>query len=371
MLRRLREKNLRAWVPGYARHLVSRATSRPYRGHRHLLFALCDHFEPFWRQPPRAVAEARLSAWRQGYPRLAGRFRDADGRPPRHSFFFPAEQYTPELLEGLADLARLRLAEVELHLHHDGDTAVSLEATIRRAIGRYASHGHLAREDNLPRYAFIHGNWCLANARRDGRFCGVDRELPLLFDTGCYADFTFPAAPDESQPGTVNEITWPDGDLGRPRAYEHGQRAAVGRVFADRILLIAGPLAPAFTWQSGLRIENGALTAADPATPARLRTWVAQNIHIAGRPDWVFVKVHTHGAPEAQAAALLGEPAQKLHEALAALYNDGVRWSLHYVTAREMYNLALAAMEGSSGAPAEFFDHRLGPPPVAASPSAS
>ena len=47
------------------------------------------------------------------------------------------------------------------------------------------------------RYAFIHGNWCLANARKDRRWCWVDEELPLLFDTGCYADYTFPSAPEE------------------------------------------------------------------------------------------------------------------------------------------------------------------------------
>ncbi len=72
--------------------------------------------------------------------------------------------------------------------------------------------------DGKLRYAFIHGNWCLANARPDGRWCGVDDELPLLFDTGCYADFTFPAAPDPSQPPIVNQIYWPDGDLARRRA---------------------------------------------------------------------------------------------------------------------------------------------------------
>jgi len=28
-------------------------------------------------------------------------------------------------------------------------------------------------------------------------------------------------------------------------------------------------------------------------------------VTVAGRPEWVFVKVHTHGAPELQAASLL------------------------------------------------------------------
>jgi hypothetical protein len=84
---------------------------------------------------------------------------------------------------------------------------------------------------------------------------------------------------------------------------------------------------------------------------------------VAGRPEWLFVKVHTHGAPDAQAASLLGDGGRSLHRALAQ-YNDGARWILHYVTAREMYNIAIAAMAGQAGNPNDFRDYRLPPPPV-------
>jgi len=77
------------------------------------------------------------------------------------------------------------------------------------------------------------------------------------------------------------------------------------------------------------------------------------------------VKVHTHGAPEAQAESLLGEPGRAMHRALAARYNDGKRFVLHYVTAREMFNVALAGMAGLRGNPAEFRNHSLLPPPAA------
>jgi hypothetical protein len=78
------------------------------------------------------------------------------------------------------------------------------------------------------------------------------------------------------------------------------------------------------------------------------------------------VKVHTHGAPEKNASLLLGAEGRRLHEYLAARYNDGRRWILHYVTAREMYNLAVAAMEGASGDPSAHLDHVVPPPPAAA-----
>jgi hypothetical protein len=38
---------------------------------------------------------------------------------------------------------------------------------------------------------------------------------------------------------------------------------------------------------------------------------------------------------------------------------------VHYVTAREMYNVARAAMDGLSGSPAAFFDYEVQPPPRA------
>jgi hypothetical protein len=370
---RARGKNLHVWTAGYARWLARSAPARVRAafssdGPRHLLFAFCDHYEPHWKNTDLGIAAARVRAWLDGYPALVEPYRDSEGRPPRHSFFFPGEEYQPGYLDALASLARRGLGEVELHLHHHDDTPEGLRAKIADYLRLYDGHGHLTRTpDGKLRYAFIHGNWCLANARPDGNWCGVDSELPLLFDTGCYADFTFPAAPDASQPPIVNQIYWPDGDLARRRAQDTGVPARVGDVRRDRILMIEGPLA--FALRPGRllapRIENAAVTADDPPTPARVRSWVRQGIHVEGRPEWVFVKVHTHGAPEKQAAAMLGDGGRMLHAELTTRYNDGKRWKLHYVTAREMFNIAIAAMDGKNGDPGAFRDHVLPPPPVA------
>jgi hypothetical protein len=361
------ERNLHTWIRGWAAHRLGRAWASRFRDRRHLLFAFCDHHEPLWNGADDAQARARMQAWGEGYPALASHYRDADGLPPQHTFFFPGEQYRPELLEPLARLAGAGLGEVEFHLHHDGDTSETLRAQIEQALRRFAGHGHLSRDpDGRPRYAFIHGNWALADGRRDGRMCGVHDEIPLLFETGCYADFTFPSAPDETQPNIVNRIFWPVGDLRRARAYEQGEPARVGQMREDRILMIEGPLAlHARAARMPLRIENGSITSNDPATPARVRRWVEQDIHVSGRPEWVFVKVHTHGAPEPEADSVLGEGGHQLHRALTEMFNDGEEWALHYVTARQMYNIAVAAMEGRSGNPAQYRDYRLPPPPAA------
>jgi hypothetical protein len=127
--------------------------------------------------------------------------------------------------------------------------------------------------------------------------------------------------------------------------------------------MIEGPLALTRR-RLGARIENGDIHGGDPATEIRVRDWVAQNIHVAGRPEWVFVKVHTHGAPEKNARVLLGDGFRALHQALAR-YNDGRCWRLHYVSAREMFNIACAAMDGRGGDPHQHRDYVLAPPPVA------
>lgn len=383
LIQRIRSKNLHTWLPGYARDLAgrrprelarrlgTRALARAGRapdGPRHLLFAMCDHYEPLWGKAPIERGTERVRAWVEGYPALARSYRDADGRMPQHSFFFPGEEYAPHFLEDLAGLARGGFGEVEFHLHHDGDTAESLRALIQDGLDKIASHGHFSRDpDGRVRYAFIHGNWCLANGRTDGRWCGVDQEIPLLWDTGCYVDMTFPSAPDECQPNIVNQVYWPVGDLTQRRSYEQGQRARVGTRMDDRILMIQGPLALARRpGRVAVRIESSAIDYTDPPSAARVRTWVSQNIHIEGRPEWVFVKIHTHGAPERNAAVLLGDGGRALHDALTGAYNDGERWVLHYVTAREMYNIAMAALDGMAGNPGAYRDYAMPRPPVIA-----
>jgi hypothetical protein len=365
MLERLRAKNLDRWLGSWTRHIVRDFQTPRARGKRHLIFAFCDHYEPLWKDADVATGDERVVAWEERYPQVVDRFVDADGRHPQHSFFFAGEQYQPIYLERLARLCRSGYGEVEVHLHHDGDTRETLTQQLSSFLPRFAEHGHLSRTHGKLRYAFIHGNWCLANARRDGRWCGVDDELQVLFDTGCYADFTFPSAPDETQPGIINQIYWPVGDLTRPRSYEHGVRARVGDFHRDRLLIIEGPLSLRLRRNlQPIEIENGAITADNPGTPARVRAWVRQNVHVAGRPEWVFVKVHTHGAPESQAAGLLGDGMRVLHEELTGRYNDGVHWALHYVTAREMFNITMAAMQGAAGNPNRYRDHIIPPPPI-------
>ena len=53
-----------------------------------------------------------------------------------------------------------------------------------------------------------------------------------------------------------------------------------------------------------------------------------------------------------------------MHDHLERSYNDGQRHVLHYVTAREVYNIIKAAEHGRQGNPGEYRDYIL-PRPAA------
>jgi len=195
----------------------------------------------------------------------------------------------------------------------------------------------------------------------------VNEELGVLIKTGCYADFTFPSAPSVTQPRLVNAIYRASDTPGRPRAHDRGRlvRAGDGMPPPETLLLVQGPLALNWKWRKwGIlpRLENADMTGVNPPTSGRADLWVTQGVHVLGRPEWIFVKVHTHGCVPANRATILGESSRRLHAYLSDRYNDGTAWRLHYVTARELYNIVRAAEDGKGGDPATWRDYAVSPP---------
>lgn len=314
----------------------------------HVLVCIADHFEPKWQSPPPSVARQRVSRWASEYPPLAERFADSRGAPPQHSFFYPAEEYEPDLLEPLAEICRQGLGDVEVHLHHDADTSDGLRETLGRFTSAlHGTHG-LLEKDAIGRvtYGFIHGNWALDNSRPDGRWCGVNDEISVLLETGCYADFTMPSAPAACQTSTINSIYYASDDPLRPKSHDRGIAARAGTApLSDALLMIQGPLA--LDWRRrkwGLLpgIENGDLTALRAPTLARLWNWLSAGVGVHGRKDWRFVKLHTHGAQEGNAGMLLGEPMRAFHAALGQCAREYDWFHYYYVTARQMAKLVHA-----------------------------
>jgi hypothetical protein len=349
------------WLPAW---LNRELTPQSPFGIRHVMLCVCDHFEPF-HDTEKAGALARMATWRREWPRLAGEFKDADGQPPKHTFFYPIEQYDSDVLETLAELCSASGSEAEIHLHHDRDTAENLRTTLLRGKDRLAGHGLLARDaDGTVRYGFVHGNWALDDSHPHGRYCGVRGELAILRETGCYADFTLPSAPDRTQTRTINSLYYARSTPHR-KSHDTGRRARADRDQKppgdDELLIVQGPLG--LNWKQrkfGVfpRIENGDLTPANPPTIDRLRLWMDCRIAVESRPNWTFIKLHTHGANERNSAMLLGEPMRAFHRALAEYAAADPSLHIHYVTAREMVNVIHAAEAGHSGEPHQFRDSR-------------
>jgi hypothetical protein len=321
------------------------------------MFAITDHFEPRWNGASYDQECGRIEIWAQQYPLLASRHRDADGFAPQHTFFYPEEQYRGEHLDALADLRRRGFGDVEIHLHHDGDTAEVLrEKLVRFKKILHERHGllHVNPETGEVGYGFIHGDWALDNSGPRGRYCGVNAELAVLRETGCYADFTLPAAPEAAQTRKINSIYYALDDPLKPKSHDTGRDVEVGGTPWGDLMIIQGPLT--LDWRSrkwGIfpRIENGELSGDNPPTRERVDLWIRQHIHVKGRPEWIFIKVHTHGASEMDSKILLGDPMEEMFRYLESAYNDGVRYRLHYVTARQMYNIIKAAEAGLEGNP--------------------
>ena len=97
-------------------------------------------------------------------------------------------------------------------------------------------------------------------------------------------------------------------------------------------------------------IDNADLQAHFPPTVGRLDLWLRAGVCVAGRPDWRFVKLHTHRAPEHSAAMLLGEPMRRFHEGLARISREDSDFRYYYVTAREMADLVHQAERARNGA---------------------
>ena len=348
-----RPRNLHCWLGEWIRQSARNSPIVPGERPLHLFLSVCDHYEPEWGRPAPHIAEERVMDWVRRYPEQHADLTDSRGRPPQHSFFFPADEYRPEYLDGVAELCEQGFGDAEIHLHHDQDTADNLRQTLSEfADTLHRQHGLLRLDPRTgrPTYGFIHGNWSLCHSRPDGRWCGVPEEIDILRETGCYADFTLPSAPSDTQTRTINSIYYATNRPGQCKSHDVGTPAAVLEPAFDRsLLMIQGPLLPNWNRRKfGLipRIENGDLTAANPPTLERLRLWMQASVIVQGRPDWLFIKLHTHGCQPANQEMWLGGVARQFHLALAQWSRQIPDLNYYYVTAWEMAQLVHQAEAG-------------------------
>jgi hypothetical protein len=183
--------------------------------------------------------------------------------------------------------------------------------------------------------------------------------MAVLSETGCFVDMTLPTAPfDPSQTAKINSMYECSMPLARRAPQRQGRNLRRDRMPGVYPLIVQGPLLVDFRPNGRVGIENGSITKANPLTIRRLAMWKQAGVRIEGRPDWLFIKLHCHGMDPNQQNAVLGEPMRRFLEELvqgAARRKE----TLHFVSAREMTNIILAACEGREGNPGDYRDYKF------------
>lgn len=368
-------------LPWLIRYPFVRANSllfgRNSNSKQNLIFTIANHFEPAWRPEGGEgydldTQRRRLDEWHRRARKTGEAVLDSDGTKFRHTNFYPGEQYDREILEQLAAIQSEGLGETEIHLHHGVDAPDTPE-NLRKALVDFRDclaqeHALLSRLDGQgkPMYAFVHGNLALANSFH-GLYCGVDCEMQILHETGCYADLTLPNAPNPTQVPVLNKIYECGLPLHERAPHRKGKQV---RAFGNQPqlpLIFTGPLI--LDWKrnhriKGIplpRIDDGVLAANQPLDLARFNRWRSANITVQGRPEWVFVKLYCHGFFDQDQPFSIGDEAQRFFSEVIETGEKNGDYKVHFASAREAFNMVMAAIDGREGAPNDFRNYRLKP----------
>jgi len=106
------------WLAPYLKDRLRKAIR--HKKPKRAWVAITDHYEPLGMGASVEVALGRVAHWRDNWPRIADDApRDAAGQRAQYSFFYPQEEYRRDIVDGIAEMVRLGVGDVEVHLHHD------------------------------------------------------------------------------------------------------------------------------------------------------------------------------------------------------------------------------------------------------------
>ncbi|HEX2959664.1 MAG TPA: hypothetical protein VHO70_22700 [Chitinispirillaceae bacterium] len=305
--------------------------------------AFCDHYRPFTGKVSQEIAELRVVTWCREYERIARQHIDSSGNHPVHTVFYSESDYNPYFLDTIARCCRNGLMDVEILIDHNRDTPGNFKRKIEEYRDVLFHHHGLLRKDMQGKitYGFIHGRWALDNARPDGKFCGVHNEVSILKKTGCYADFTYPSAPDITQPPIINSIYFAPVGSRRFVSHEKGSLLQPGTWNFNDLLCIQGPLS--ITSNNPIHfpitVDRGEIGFNAPFSKNRMEKWLLRAPRINGNDSSIFLKLYTDGMVDKTIRYLFSE--NGLHQFWSTLeqcYDGNGFFRIHYVSAWSMYN---------------------------------
>lgn len=338
------------WLPNY--FLNSNANDINNIENGHVLFLIADHHEPGHGE--RGVRKS--TAWCEAYKRNIDGIYDDYGNPVQYTWFYPYDHLNSEVVFILNKLVFQGLGEIEFHWHMDHQSNETFPPKLEAAVAWFNSHGCMLPigPEPKPQFGFVAGNWALDNASGNPIQCGVNRQLDILKAYGCYADFTFSTLGTLAQPAKINSIYYVK-DTDEPKSYNTGVDAKVGSSNSD-FMIFQGPIC--CDWHDRIW-ECAAMETASPFEKHRVPLWLKYAPVVTGRPEWIFLKVYTHGVQSRD--VILSKQFVYMLKELKKVCREK-QLSLHFVTAREAYNIVKAAEDGKTGNPESYRDYILEKP---------
>jgi len=344
------------WLPGYWKDRQEKANiTIPKDKPIDIMFLIVDHYEPSRKDGEKSVQKVRK--WCELYEEYAKKHQDSDGYFPQHTWFYRYDFPSYKNIRVLSEFVFKKFGEIEFHLHHGNDTAKNFRDTIYTGVEWFNQVGAMISAEANPnkRFAYVAGNWALDNGQKDPQFSGVNTEISILNHLGCYADYTFPAFGEVAQPRRVNSIYYAT-DTPEPKSYDCGIDLEVGKSPTGDLMIFQGPL---FIDWSNAYTETAAYESYSKYLSRRINCWQKAHVHVKGRPEWTFIKLHTHGMQSRD--IFLSDNFNEMCNDLEDRFKKPP-YRLHYVTAREAYNIVKAAESGKVGNPKNYRNYCIKEP---------
>ena len=247
------------------------------------------------------IRRSRRRTRRRVGPALAGdrpaprRFRPAVRRNTRSSI--RRRNTGRRFWTNLAGMKRAGIADVDIHIHHDGEGQQNFVDRMSGFIETLVARHGLLRQPGRPHRSSASSTAIgrstipapmadVAASTTRSRCCAI---------SGCYADFTMPSGNSPTQARTVNTIYWVTDDPLRPRSYDYGVPVLPGarlrrpahdprpfRLPLDRTPHIVGPIGQYVKGTYPKRLKHNvwhALACKIKRMPSRTRFWGRCPLH--------------------------------------------------------------------------------------------
>jgi hypothetical protein len=283
---------------------------------------------------------------------LCARYIDNDSQQFKLTMFAESDS---SLLRRLSYLSEAGACEVEYMLNPKSGVDSVIDRKIATEIGLLNKFGWGVTTQREVSFAVM---------RVDGgsRPASCDRnELEILRGAGCYADLTCASRRSMDQWSLMNTVAMLQPKLNSMNSRNSARELVAGKLGRGSVLTVNSPLVIAFRRGKWYRpyLDDGILSVPEHPDPARVDSWIRANVHVRGQPNWLFIKIEIADFVETMSDRVFLQSLNEMLSFFGYAYGDGVRYRLHFASARETYNIARAAEAGREGDAGEYRDYMI------------